>query len=74
MEMWRNVGRRALAVLLLAGPLAGCLVRDRTVTCPPAAATNQVASSGCVWVQPYRDAQGRTHAAHWRCPGTIDAY
>lgn len=63
-----------LAAVLMA-PLAGCFVRDRTVACPPAApATTQVASSGCVWVQPYRDAYGHVHGAHWRCPGTIDAY
>jgi hypothetical protein len=69
--MWRNLRRGVLTVLLMA-PVAGCFVKERTVACPPA--TAQVASSGCVWVQPYRDSQGRVHAAHWRCPGTIDAY
>ena len=73
--MWRVLSRPMLAVLLMA-PLSGCLVRDKTVTCQPA--TVQVASgqvaSGCVWVQAYKDGQGRVHAAHYRCPGTIDAY
>jgi hypothetical protein len=69
-SMRRGLKRAVLAALLMT-PLAGCFVKERTVACPPA--TTQVASSGCVWVQAYRDGQGRVHAAHWRCPGTIDA-
>jgi hypothetical protein len=70
--MWRRLRGPVLTAFLLA-PLAGCFVRERTVACPPA--TTQLAtSSGCVWVQEYRDQHGRVHAAHWRCPGTIDAY
>jgi hypothetical protein len=70
--MWRVLRRQILAVLLLA-PLAGCFVKEKekSVACQPA--TVQVAS-GCVWVQEYKDSQGRVHAAHYRCPGTIDAY
>ena len=70
--MWRSSFRRSvLAVLALSTALlGGCFVRERTVTCEP----TQVATSGCVWVQEYKDSQGRVHAAHYRCPGTIDAY
>jgi hypothetical protein len=68
-RFWKGAG--ALLFLLVMPPLAGCYVKERTVACPPAA--TQVAT-GCVWVQDYRDGYGRVHAAHWRCPGTIDAY
>ena len=68
----RDFLKRAVLAMLLVAPLAGCFVRERTVACPPA--TSSQVASGCVWVGDYRDAQGRVHAAHWRCPGTIDAY
>jgi hypothetical protein len=63
----RILGLGVLAALL-AAPLSGCVVkeRDRLVTC-----SSQY--TGCVWVQPYNDAAGRLHPAHWRCPGTVDA-
>jgi hypothetical protein len=67
--MLRILNRWVFAAVL-ATSICGCVVRDRTVACPP---TTTVAT-GCVWVQSYRDSAGRIHAAHYRCPGTIDAY
>jgi hypothetical protein len=67
--MLRNL-RRWLFAALMATTLGGCVVRDRAVTCPPATTV----ATGCVWVQSYRDAGGHIHAAHWRCPGTVDTY
>jgi hypothetical protein len=67
----RGIWNRAVLAVLVVAPTASCYVHERTVACPPS--TTQVAS-GCGWVQEYRDARGRVHAAHWRCPGTIDAY
>jgi hypothetical protein len=66
-----GVWQRWFWAVVMAAPLAGCYVKERTVACPPCA--TQVAN-GCLWVQEYRDPQGHVHAAHYRCPGTIDAY
>jgi hypothetical protein len=66
----RRFLKAGVLAFLLAAPLAGCFVKERTVACPP---STQVAY-GCVWVQAYSDVHGRVHPAHWRCPGTVDAY
>ena len=65
--MRRLIGFGVLAALLGTG-LAGCVVRsqERLVSCV-------TPTTGCVWVQPYNDAAGRLHPAHWRCPGTVDS-
>lgn len=68
----RRFLRFGVLAVLMSASLTACFVKERTVACPPAATTN--VATGCLWVQEYRDSQGRVHAAHWRCPGTIDAY
>jgi hypothetical protein len=64
----RLIGIGVLTTLLTA-PLTGCFVRtkEQVVAC------NQP-TEGCVWVATYVDTRGKTHPAHWRCPGTVDAY
>jgi hypothetical protein len=57
-----------LATLTVA--LTSCFVREHDVQCVPSATAMQ----GCVWIGEYRDTNGRVHAAHYRCPGTVDAY
>jgi hypothetical protein len=67
----RRVLKVGVLVFSLVAPLAGCVVREHPTACSPAA--TQIAY-GCAWIQPYTDVHGHYHAAHWRCPGTTDAY
>jgi hypothetical protein len=69
--MRRLFGLGALLALLTVS-LTSCFVRERTVQCVPQ--TTTASASGCVWIGDYKDTTGRVHAAHWRCPGTVDAY
>jgi hypothetical protein len=69
----RRVLSLGALLALLTVSLTSCFVREKSVQCVPST-TNTASASGCVWVGEYKDAGGRVHAAHWRCPGTIDAY
>ncbi|HVZ75120.1 MAG TPA: hypothetical protein VHJ20_22210 [Polyangia bacterium] len=53
---------------MLAAPLSGCLVRERTVAVAPGGP----ACRGGVWIEGHYGPRGRWHRGHWRCPGVVE--
>ena len=57
--------KKAVAMLLLVLPVAGCTVHtvvvERRPPCP-----------GGVWFEGHYGPRGRWHPGHWRCPGVVE--
>ncbi len=58
--MFQRMSKLFIAVVVAAGLLTGCVVRERVVAAAPC--------PGAVWVEGHYGPHGHWHPGHWVCP------
>ena len=58
--MFQRMSKLFVAMVVAAGLLGGCVVRERVVAAAPC--------PGAFWVEGHYGPHGHWHPAHWQCP------